>query len=840
LRSRRRESSGSPNHDGGGNADSMSIEETNKMRASLGLAPLEIDDGPKIRESESGDPKEKIVTEDGMEFVHKPSENLAQKKKTEKIKEKLELQKQKRIVQSKLKSKGLADTSSDEEENAETWVEKQRRLAEQKAKELEQMDEDAEKSAAPVIKKVRKPGALSNAGKDTSGMIVGHSKDTFLTGEEQILVLDDKSVLDEDGEEVLINPTLMYSEQLQKNRKIREKKSGYNPYDEEEVDEFGVVKRKDLLSKYDEGIDGPQARETFKLDEHGGVDVNREAEELQQKRNLFMANRKLQTLETPKYKIASEFYTEEEMISFRKPKKKKDGTKSRKRKSLKVDELIPEPEQETLEEQKAREDRLKARRRANGESTTESNGNGTTSTGETKMEIDKEEGEIEDEVPVIKKERFRNTMGATIDKTKMHSLLSKLKKHEEEDEEEEDNFESMDNLAGVVIDDEVEDELSAALEKARRLREAEAQKNKNDTTDSGAQVKAMLLKIKKEEEDQMEVDNDEGSKQIIFDSTSEYYKTIGNIPTIGLAGNRDDDVDYSEVLAEQAKELAEKEERVKRRKQENDYSDEEKRRHKKDKKRSHREKDREHRGDERKDKDDRKHRERERGDDRKHREKERDRRDRRHRGNRSSSPEEGERTKDDDEKNSKDKYENVLGKEADVTRGVAGMLKLAGEKGYLEDPNAKRLRGGTLKHLESKLVAKVEFSKYDIDDKHLKKLERMGTTGSGPLRSFPEKRDYVPNVEIAYTDAQGRDMDQKAAFRQLSHKFHGKAPGKKQIEKRMRQQDKKEKLKKMNSSDTPLGTLSKQIKKQEQLQSHFLVLSGGRSGGDPNAPLQKD
>uniref|UniRef100_A0A914PF89 U4/U6.U5 tri-snRNP-associated protein 1 n=1 Tax=Panagrolaimus davidi TaxID=227884 RepID=A0A914PF89_9BILA len=802
------------------NADSMSIEETNKMRASLGLAPLEIDDGPKIRESESGDPKEKIVTEDGMEFVHKPSENLAQKKKTEKIKEKLELQKQKRIVQSKLKSKGLADTSSDEEENAETWVEKQRRLAEQKAKELEQMDEDAEKSAAPVIKKVRKPGALSNAGKDTSGMIVGHSKDTFLTGEEQILVLDDKSVLDEDGEEVLINPTLMYSEQLQKNRKIREKKSGYNPYDEEEVDEFGVVKRKDLLSKYDEGIDGPQARETFKLDEHGGVDVNREAEELQQKRNLFMANRKLQTLETPKYKIASEFYTEEEMISFRKPKKKKDGTKSRKRKGLKVDELIPEPEQETLEEQKAREDRLKARRRANGEITTESNGNGTTTTGETKMEIDKEEGEIEDEVPVIKKERFRNTMGATIDKTKMHSLLSKLKKREEEDEEEEDNFESMDNLAGVVIDDEVEDELSAALEKARRLREVEAQKNKNDTTDSGAQVKAMLSKIKKEEEDEMEVDDDnnEGSKQIIFDSTSEYYKTIGNIPTIGLAGNRDDDVDYSEVLAEQAKELAEKEERVKRRKQENDDSDEEKRRHKKDKKRSHREKDREQRGDERKDKDGRKEK-----DDRKHR-----------------SPEEGERTKDDDEKNSKDKYENVLGKEADVTRGVAGMLKLAGEKGYLEDPNAKRLRGGTLKHLESKLVAKVEFSKYDIDDKHLKKLERMGTTGSGPLRSFPEKRDYVPNVEIAYTDAQGRDMDQKAAFRQLSHKFHGKAPGKKQIEKRMRQQDKKEKLKKMNSSDTPLGTLSKQIKKQEQLQSHFLVLSGGRSGGDPNAPLQKD
>uniref|UniRef100_A0A914YLS1 U4/U6.U5 tri-snRNP-associated protein 1 n=1 Tax=Panagrolaimus superbus TaxID=310955 RepID=A0A914YLS1_9BILA len=799
----------------------MSIEETNKMRASLGLAPLEVDDGPKIRESESGDPKEKIVTEDGMDFVHKPSENLAQKKKSEKIKEKLELQKQKRIVQSKLKSKGLADTSSDEEENAESWVDKQRRLAEQKARELEQMDEDAER--APIMKKARKPGGAIRS-KDTSGMTVGHSKDSFLTGEEHILVLDDKSVLDEDGDEVLVNPTLMYAEQLKKNRGIREKKSGYNPYDEEEVDEFGVVKKKDLLSKYDEGIDGPQNREAFKLNEHGGFDVNREAEELQQKRNLFMANRKLQTLDTPKYKVASEFFTEEEMISFRKPKKKKDGTKSRKRKGLKVDELLPEPEEETLEERKAREERLKARRQANGE-TVESNGNGTITTSETKMEIDKEEGEIEDDVPVLKKDRFRNTMGATVDKSKMHSLLSKIKKREEEDEEE-DDFESMDNFAGVVIDDEVEDELSSALEKARKLRELEAKKDKGATTDSAAQVKAMLSKIKREEEDEMEVgDDDEGPKQIIFDSTSEYYKTIGNIPTIGLAGNREDDVDYSEVLAEQAKELAEKEERVQRRKQEKEDEDskDERRQRKKDKKRKHREKDHERDGDKRF-REDKKHREK----DRKHR----------HR-DRSTSPEESDKKKNQD-KNEKDKYENVLGKEADVTRGVAGMLKLAGEKGYLEDPNAKRLRGGTLKHLESKIVAKVEFSKYDIDDKHLKKLERMGTTGSGPLRSFPEKRDYVPNVEIAYTDAQGRDMDQKAAFRVLSHKFHGKAPGKKQIEKRMRQQDKKEKLKKMNSSDTPLGTLSKQIKKQEQLQSHFLVLSGGRSGGDPNAPLQKD
>lgn len=50
-------------------------------------------------------------------------------------------------------------------------------------------------------------------------------------------------------------------------------------------------------------------------------------------------------------------------------------------------------------------------------------------------------------------------------------------------------------------------------------------------------------------------------------------------------------------------------------------------------------------------------------------------------------------------------------------------------------------------------------------------MERLGTTGHGPLRSFPDKQDYVPNVELTYTDAQGRELDQKAAFRNMSHKY---------------------------------------------------------------------
>ena len=75
-------------------------------------------------------------------------------------------------------------------------------------------------------------------------------------------------------------------------------------------------------------------------------------------------------------------------------------------------------------------------------------------------------------------------------------------------------------------------------------------------------------------------------------------------------------------------------------------------------------------------------------------------------------------------------------------------------------------------------------------------------------------------------------MGQKEAFRTLSWKFHGKGPGKKQIEKHQAKLEKKERLKKMNSTDTPLGTLSKQLKKQEMLQTPFLILSGsGRDTG---------
>lgn len=60
----------------------------------------------------------------------------------------------------------------------------------------------------------------------------------------------------------------------------------------------------------------------------------------------------------------------------------------------------------------------------------------------------------------------------------------------------------------------------------------------------------------------------------------------------------------------------------------------------------------------------------------------------------------------------------------------------------------------------------------------------------------------------------------------MSWKFHGKVPGKRKVEKRSKKIQEKKLMNQMSSTDTPLGTLGKQIEKQKQLQLPYIVLSG--------------
>jgi U4/U6.U5 tri-snRNP-associated protein 1 len=69
-------------------------------------------------------------------------------------------------------------------------------------------------------------------------------------------------------------------------------------------------------------------------------------------------------------------------------------------------------------------------------------------------------------------------------------------------------------------------------------------------------------------------------------------------------------------------------------------------------------------------------------------------------------------------------------------------------------------------------------------------------------------------------------MTMKEAFRELSHKFHGKGPGKTKQEKRQRKYQDELKTKRMKSSDTPLMSAEKMREAQARSKTPYLVLSG--------------
>ncbi|KHN88507.1 U4/U6.U5 tri-snRNP-associated protein 1 [Toxocara canis] len=735
-----------------------------------------------------------------MEFVHKAPEHIGDKKRAEEVKEKLQTIREKRRIYDKvLKAKGL--TESDSDEDAATWVKKNRELEEEKKRAEERAklldDMDAEFGIDSIIEDDRKRKVESQKKRERKqksnlgGVIVGHAKDDFLEGNETVLILEDRSVLD-DGDEVLVNPNLIENKRHEKNAELRKRKDPYQAYSEE-VDELGMLKPKGLLSKYDEELEGEE-RQMFRLDESGEVDIEKERQEMEVRKNLFMANKKLESLETQKYKVASEFYTEEEMISFRRPKSKKDGKKMRKRKEkiLKADDLIPEDT--TVEDASERAAKLAAHLSGTASTHKEVAGedsevNGSESKNEIKVKL--EDGELDDDG--VRKEKWQaaETSGL-VDIQRLNEFVRKEQQEEEESDDDEDLVGGVD-LTGIVIEDDAEEELTSILDKARKIRQAEVKKEEVDV-DSAAKVHEMLAEhaIKQEP---MDEDGETRSEQgVVIDSTMEYCRNLGEIPTYGLAGNRKDVVDVSEVK-----------ETVTKKEVESD--------------------------DEKGSVDDVIRRWRQKGRDR-----ERQQKGKWMQATTSVSAEaestSRHRSASEGDMASDDEPYNVLGEERDVTKGMAAMLKLAAEKGYLDSSKPRKANGPSLKHLENKRFSQIEIGKYDIEEKYTKKLERMGTTGTGPVRPFPEKNDYKPDIRITYIDERGREMESKDAFRVLSWKFHGKGPGKKQIEKRQAKQEKKELMKKMNSMDTPLGTLQKQLRKQEALQTPYIVLSGsGRDTG---------
>jgi hypothetical protein len=144
---------------------SMSIEETNRVRASLGLRPLDV--GEKPEAPKEGTSKNPVSYMD----MKKAEEEEA---KAKELREKIADMKRSRQAQAKvMASKGLGDASDEEDEvdDAAKWVMRSRRkqltAAEKMAKQLDEQDEEMQQYDE---------GALA-------GMKVTHDADDFNTGE---------------------------------------------------------------------------------------------------------------------------------------------------------------------------------------------------------------------------------------------------------------------------------------------------------------------------------------------------------------------------------------------------------------------------------------------------------------------------------------------------------------------------------------------------------------------------------------------------------------------------------------------------------------------------------
>ncbi|KAJ0980756.1 hypothetical protein J5N97_009011 [Dioscorea zingiberensis] len=141
--------------------------------------------------------------------------------------------------------------------------------------------------------------------------------------------------------------------------------------------------------------------------------------------------------------------------------------------------------------------------------------------------------------------------------------------------------------------------------------------------------------------------------------------------------------------------------------------------------------------------------------------------------------------------------------ETAVGKGLSGALKLLKERGSLKED--------------------IDWGGRNMDKKKSKLVGINDNAGPKEIR-------------IERTDEFGRVMTPKEAFRMISHKFHGKGPGKMKQEKRMKNYQMDLQTKQMQASDTPSQTMERMREAQARLKTPYLVLSGHVKPGQTSDP----
>lgn len=249
--------------------DAATIEETNRIRISLGMKPLPVPgqaaptNEPKLKDSNDDSDGEAASTIDtrqaqAYDNYNRVRDAEAAKKKRDERAEAIRKAREKAQLHAVMEGKGLGEVEDSGDVSAKDWLmaQKKRQKKIAKARKLEEELAAAEAEAA---------AAIQYTSKDLAGIKVAHDTADFLDGDNQILTLKDTTIEENelDGDE-LENLDMRETEKLSERLDLKKQRAGYNPHNDDEDGERGI------LAQYDEEINGKKTKK-FTLDTDGAI-----------------------------------------------------------------------------------------------------------------------------------------------------------------------------------------------------------------------------------------------------------------------------------------------------------------------------------------------------------------------------------------------------------------------------------------------------------------------------------------------------------------------------------------------------------------------------------------
>jgi U4/U6.U5 tri-snRNP-associated protein 1 len=157
-------------------------------------------------------------------------------------------------------------------------------------------------------------------------------------------------------------------------------------------------------------------------------------------------------------------------------------------------------------------------------------------------------------------------------------------------------------------------------------------------------------------------------------------------------------------------------------------------------------------------------------------------------------------------------FQPALGEEETLDQGLGAALSLLRKRGVVKDSADPTDRNSLYKARQDFMI-EARLREHENEQKARTQRERDRQSGKLNNMSAKEReeharwqntqrehqssiqaatafnRDYKPDVQIKYVDENGRLMNQKEAFKHLSHQFHGKGSGKQKTEKHLKKLD---------------------------------------------------